>query len=102
MIKFLKAGGAVALSWGGMGDGVSDTGLWTSTTAPGGGQALPWFYSAKAFKDYFSPGTKIYHQSHPLFLKNQICSTVIRPMKASTIQKKYPLSCSTCGKCPKF
>jgi hypothetical protein len=29
MIKFLKAGGAVA---------------------------LPWFYSAKAFKNYFSPG----------------------------------------------
>lgn len=59
MIKFLKAGGAVALSWGGLGDRQSDTGLWTPPIA-GGGQGLPWFYSFKAFKDYFSPGTKIY------------------------------------------
>lgn len=59
MIKFLKAGGAVALSWGGLGDGESDTGFWTPTTA-GGGKALPLYYSTKAFKDYFPPGTKIY------------------------------------------
>jgi hypothetical protein len=59
MIKYLKAGGAVALSWGGMGDGQSDTGLWTPTTA-GGGQPLPWYYSYKAFKDYFAPGTRLY------------------------------------------
>ncbi len=59
MIKFLEAGGAVALSWGGLGDGQSDTGLWTSTTA-GGGQPLPWYYSTKAFTDCFAPGTKLY------------------------------------------
>ena len=59
MIKLIKAGGAVALSWGGLGDGPPGTGLWTTTTA-GGGQALPWYYSLKDFKDYFAPGTKLY------------------------------------------
>ena len=59
MIKLIKAGGAVALSWGGLGDGPPGTGLWTTTTA-GGGQPLPWYYSLKAFKDYFAPGTKLY------------------------------------------
>ena len=59
MIKFVKAGGAVALSWGGTGDGASDTGLWTPPTA-GGGQALPWYSSFKAFKSSFAPGTPIY------------------------------------------
>lgn len=60
MIKFLKAGGSVALSWGGVGEGqASNTGLWTPTTT-GGGQPLPWYYSYKAFKDYFAPGTQIY------------------------------------------
>jgi len=59
MIKVLKAGGAVALSWGGLGDGPPGTGLWTTTTA-GGGQPLPWYSSYKAFKDYFAPGTTIY------------------------------------------
>lgn len=59
MIELLKAGGAVAFSWGGLGEGTPSTGLWTSTTA-GGGQALPWYYSYKAFKDYFAPGTLIY------------------------------------------
>ena len=59
MIKFLKAGGAVALSWGGMGDGMSDTGFWTPTTA-GGGQPLPWYYSIRALKDSFPPGTTLY------------------------------------------
>ena len=60
MIEFLKAGGAVALSWGGLGGGQFDRGLWTPTTAEGGGKALPWYYSTKAFKDYFAPGTRIY------------------------------------------
>ncbi len=59
MIKFLKAGGSVALLWGGLSNGESDTGLWTPTTA-GGGQPLPWYYSYKAFKDYFAPGTELY------------------------------------------
>jgi hypothetical protein len=59
MIKFLEAGGSVALSWGGLGDGTVSKGLWT-TTATGGGQPLPWYYSYKAFKDYFAAGTQIY------------------------------------------
>jgi hypothetical protein len=59
MIELLKAGGAVALSWGGLGNGPPGTGLWTNTTA-GGGQPLPWYSSYKAFKDYFAPGTTIY------------------------------------------
>jgi hypothetical protein len=60
VIKFLKAGGSVALLWGGLSNGPSDTGLWTPTTAAAGGQPLPWYYSYKAFKDYFAPGTEIY------------------------------------------
>jgi hypothetical protein len=59
MMKLLQAGGAVAFSWGGLGDGMSDRGLWTSTT-PGGGQPLPWYYSYKAFTQYFPPGTPLY------------------------------------------
>lgn len=60
MIKLLKAGGAVALEWGGTGGGTNVTGLWTSTDTADGGQPLPWYYSCKALKDYFGPGTKIY------------------------------------------
>jgi len=59
MIKFLKAGGSVALLWGGLSNSSSDSGLWTPRTA-GGGQPLPWYFSYKAFKDYFAPGTEIY------------------------------------------
>jgi len=59
MIKFLKAGGAVAFSWGGVGDEEYDTGLWT-TTSPGGGQPHTWYFAYKAFKDDFAPGTKLY------------------------------------------
>jgi hypothetical protein len=59
MIKLLKAGGAVAFSWGGLGGETPSSGLWTTTTA-GGGQPLPWYYSYKAFKDSFAPGTQIY------------------------------------------
>ncbi|HLX58398.1 MAG TPA: hypothetical protein VKR83_15375 [Ktedonobacteraceae bacterium] len=59
MIELVKAGSAVALSWGGLGDGPPNTGLWTNTTA-GGGQPLPWYFSYKAFKDDFSSGTRIY------------------------------------------
>jgi len=47
MIMFLEAGGSVALSWGGLGDGTASKGLWT-TTATGGGQPLPWYYSSSS------------------------------------------------------
>ena len=59
MIKLLKAGGAVAFAWGGLGEGTPGSGLWTAPTA-GGGQPLPWYNSYKAFKDYFAPGTQLY------------------------------------------
>lgn len=59
MIELIKAGGSVALSWGGLGDGPPNTGLWTNTTA-GGGQPLSWYYSYKAFKDDFAANTGIF------------------------------------------
>ena len=59
MIKLLEAGGTVAFSWGGLGEGTVSSGLWTAPVG-GGGQPLPWYYSYKAFKDYFAPGTPIY------------------------------------------
>lgn len=59
MIELIKAGGGAAFTWGGIGDGISNNGLWTNTTA-GGGQPLPWYYSYAAFKRYFSPGTRLY------------------------------------------
>jgi hypothetical protein len=59
MLKFLQAGGSVALSWGWASNGPSDTNIWTTTQA-GGGRPLPVYYSYKAFKDYFGPGTRIY------------------------------------------
>jgi hypothetical protein len=62
MIKLLKAGGGVVFSWGGLGDGTASSGLWTATTV-GGGHPLRWYYSYKAFKDCFAPGTPIYKTS---------------------------------------
>jgi hypothetical protein len=59
MSRFLKAGGAVALEWGGLRNSDSDAGLWTPTNIQGGGQPRPWYYSYKAFKDDFPPGTHI-------------------------------------------
>jgi hypothetical protein len=59
MIEFIKAGGAVPFLWGSLGDGTSSTGLWTATVT-GGGRQLPWYYSYKAFNDYFGSGTRIY------------------------------------------
>lgn len=53
MIELLKAGGAVALAW-------DSAALWTSTANSNGGQPLDWYFSYKAFKDYFGPGTTIY------------------------------------------
>jgi hypothetical protein len=60
MIKFLQAGGSVAFSWGWASNGPSDTNIWTATNQAEGGRPLPVYYSYKAFKDYFGPGTRIY------------------------------------------
>ena len=59
MMEFLKAGGAVALAWGGSAEGRVGPGLWTDTAA-GGGRALPFYSSYKDFKAYFAPGTPLY------------------------------------------
>jgi hypothetical protein len=58
--KMIASGVAVALIWGKNGENANETGLWTSTSISGGGQALPWYNSYKIFHDYFSPGTKLY------------------------------------------
>jgi len=44
------------------GNYVADTGqnLFSSTQVSGGGRPLPSFYSYKAFKDHFAPGTQLY------------------------------------------
>lgn len=60
MIRFLQSGGSVALSWGWAKNSSSDTNIWTATTQANGGRPLPVYYSYKAFKDYFGPGTRIY------------------------------------------
>jgi hypothetical protein len=59
MMEFLKAGGAVALSWGGTDEERAGPRLWTTTTA-GGGTVLPFYFSYRAFKDYFGPGADLY------------------------------------------
>ncbi|HEU5383123.1 MAG TPA: hypothetical protein VFV38_47590, partial [Ktedonobacteraceae bacterium] len=60
IMKLIEAGGAVALSWGSPGNAPDGAGLWTPTVA-GGGQPLPWYFSLKAFNDYFPTGTELYH-----------------------------------------
>ena len=57
--QLIEAGGGAAFEWGGLGDGPANTGLWTQPAA-GGGQPLPWYYSYKALKDNFGPGTHLY------------------------------------------
>ncbi len=58
MMEFLKAGGAVALAWGGSDAGRSGPGLWTNTVK-GGGSPLLFYYSYRDFKQYFAPGTTL-------------------------------------------
>ncbi len=62
IIKIIKAGGRSALLWGGIqtGNWYVNQSLFTNTNVSGGGQAYPWYYSLKAIKDYFGPGTQIF------------------------------------------
>ncbi len=60
LMKFLEAGGSVALSWGSTGSTTTDTSIWTSTNHQGGGQPLPFYYALKDLNDYFAPGIQIY------------------------------------------
>lgn len=59
MMEFLKAGGAVALAWGGAATDQSSPRLWTNTTS-GGGRALPFYGAYREFKDNFGPGVQLY------------------------------------------
>ncbi len=60
LMKFLEAGGSVALSWGSMGVTPADVNIWTPTNQSGGGQALPFYYVLKEVNDNFAPGVRIY------------------------------------------
>jgi hypothetical protein len=74
MMEFLKAGGAVALAWGGSAQGRSGPGLWTDTVA-GGGKALPFYSSYRDFKQYFAPGTQLYRTTAaPIGLVDAVAS----------------------------
>jgi hypothetical protein len=77
MIKLIKAGGAVALAWGGAGEGETgdDRGLWTPTDENGGGQALPWYTIYKTFNTDFGPGTMIYKTHSPSSVEALVSST---------------------------
>lgn len=55
MIKFIKAGGSVALSWGGSDDNSVDLGMYGA-----GGIPHPWYWTLKALKTDFAPGTPLY------------------------------------------
>lgn len=60
MIHLVRAGGAVALMWGGDKNSKFDYGIWTDITDRGdGGKPQPWYYSYKALNDYFASGTAL-------------------------------------------
>src|SRR5947199_298340 len=59
MMQFVKAGGSVALMWGGSSNDKTDYGIWTKTTDNGGGKPQPWYYSYKALNDSFATGTTL-------------------------------------------
>jgi len=62
MMRFIEAGGSVALIWGGNGEGESTplNGLWTSTAVENGGRPLPWFMVYRVLNNCFSAGSVIY------------------------------------------
>lgn len=55
MIKFIKSGGAVALSWGGSDANSIDLGIYTTAGVP-----RPWYGTLKALTNDFLPGTPLY------------------------------------------
>jgi len=60
LMKFLEAGGAVALSWGSTGATPADVTIWTATNQQGGGRASPFYYVLKDLNTYFAHGVRIY------------------------------------------
>jgi hypothetical protein len=61
LIAFARSGASAALRWQPQADpGRNDESVWTDSRQPGGGQPLPFYYSAKALHDVFPPGTPLY------------------------------------------
>jgi len=58
-MRYLQAGGWLALMWGGeeRDNPHLNTSLYTETDPPGGGQGLAWADAARMLKDHFGPGT---------------------------------------------
>ena len=57
------SGASVLLIWKPQGDAQGFSfpeGIWTDTSASGGGQATKYYYTSSAFKAYFGPGTSLY------------------------------------------
>jgi hypothetical protein len=95
LMRLIKAGGGVVFLWGGLGDGAEDAGLWSDTTASGGGQPRHWYSCYKAFKDYFPPGTRIYRTtvSAPKTLEALASGSSVmlvnKTSKATTVSVNY-------------
>ena len=60
LVGFIQAGGAVALQWGGLGEGTPDGGMWTNPAQPQGGTPQPWYFALKTISDAFSPNTPVF------------------------------------------
>lgn len=108
MMEFLKAGGAVALAWGGTDEGRAGPRLWTDTVQ-GGGMALPFYYSYRDFKEYFAPGTKLYQttvspaglvdavaSATTVMLVNQTATALVVSVEGKTVPLA-PYQVTTCA-----
>jgi hypothetical protein len=67
LIRMVNSGVSIATKWGDQGavqeqnsQGFQET-MWSDTLQAGGGQAYPFYYTQKAFRDYFGPGTQLYN-----------------------------------------
>lgn len=98
-IYTLRSGAAVALIWQPQGDrnGFSfPEGIWTDTGSVGGGQATPYYATAKAFKDYFGSGTQLYQTSiSGPNLTVLASSTKVMLVNHLSIQQKVVVNAST-------
>jgi hypothetical protein len=66
--QFLTSNTAVALRWQPQGEATmayqgNTESIWSDTRLVGGGQPFPFFYTQKAFRDHFGPGTQLYRVS---------------------------------------
>lgn len=87
VIKSLKAGSAIILNWGGVENTTNwkiNPSMYTNTDVTGGGKALPWYYSYKAFHDYFGPGTSLQSTTQ----STADISVLSSPVKTMLVNKK--------------